>query len=160
MTNDEKIQLTAGHEGMFGTEAFRIVSGVIGDDVHVVGLRILEHAMIHAGFSVQSLGVMVTQNEFIDAALETDAEAIVVSSMNGHGHVACIGFRDKCIERGLENIKLYVGGQLSIADEPWAAVKERYTSLGFDRVYPTRARIRGFIDDVRSDLSSARGSES
>ncbi len=53
---------------------------------------------------------MVSRDEYIDAAIETGADAIVVSSIYGHGDIDCLGMRECCIERGLGNILLYVGG--------------------------------------------------
>jgi methylaspartate mutase sigma subunit len=61
-----------------------VVTGVIGEDVHVVGIRILEYALGEAGFKVVALGSQVSQKEFIDAAVETDADAILISSLSGH----------------------------------------------------------------------------
>jgi methylaspartate mutase sigma subunit len=55
-----------------------LVTGVIGEDVHVVGLRILEYALGEAGFKIVSLGSQVSQKEFVEAAIETDADAILV----------------------------------------------------------------------------------
>jgi len=57
----------------------KIVLGVIGADVHAVGNVILYHAFTDAGFDVTNLGVMVDQEEFIGAAIENAAEAIIVS---------------------------------------------------------------------------------
>ncbi len=65
-----------------------------------------------------NLGVMVSQDEFIDAAIETSAAAILVSSLYGQGELDCAGFRDRCVERGLENILLYVGGNLVVGKTP------------------------------------------
>ena len=58
-----------------------IVLGVIGADVHAVGNQILNYAFTDAGFKVVNLGVMVSQEEFIEAAIESAADAIVVSSL-------------------------------------------------------------------------------
>ena len=46
-----------------------MVIGVIGADVHAVGNKILYHAFTEAGFEVVNLGVMVSQEEYIAAAL-------------------------------------------------------------------------------------------
>ena len=51
-----------------------LVIGVIGADVHAVGNKILYHAFTEAGFEVVNLGVMVSQEEYIAAAIESDAE--------------------------------------------------------------------------------------
>ena len=48
-----------------------IVLGVIGSDCHAVGNKILERVFTDAGFKVINLGVMVSQEEFIAAAIET-----------------------------------------------------------------------------------------
>ena len=55
-----------------------LVIGVIGADVHAVGNKILYHAFTEAGFEVVNLGVMVSQEEYIAAAIESNADAIVV----------------------------------------------------------------------------------
>ena len=46
-----------------------IVTGVIGADVHAVGNKILTYALEQAGFNVVNLGVMVSQEEYIEAAI-------------------------------------------------------------------------------------------
>ena len=91
-----------------------LVLGVIGADVHAVGNRILNFVFKEAGFNVINLGVMVSQEEFIDAAIETNADAIVISSLYGQGELDCRGMREKCNEAGLKNIPLLVGGNIVI----------------------------------------------
>ena len=79
-----------------------IVLGVIGADCHAVGNKILDRFFGDQGFKVVNLGVMVSQDEYIDAAIETGAEAIVVQSLYGHGEIDCQGFRERCTERGID----------------------------------------------------------
>lgn len=112
-----------------------IILGVIGSDCHAVGNKILEAFFSQKNFHVINLGVMVSQDEFIDAAVETDAKAILVSSLYGHGEIDCDGFRDRCIERGLESIILYVGGNLVIGKHPRSYIDDLYLSMGFNRVF-------------------------
>ena len=83
-----------------------LVLGVIGADVHAVGNKILDHAFTEAGYKVVNLGVMVSQDEFIKAAIETNADAIMVSSLYGQGELDCQGLREKCVEAGLSQIPL------------------------------------------------------
>ena len=83
-----------------------VVIGVIGADVHAVGNKIIDFALREAGYNVINLGVMVSQEEYIQAAIETDADAILVSSLYGHGEIDCQGLRDKCNEAGLGDICL------------------------------------------------------
>ena len=88
------------------TTPTNVVLGVIGSDCHSVGNKILEAFFTEKGFKVTNLGVMVSQEEFIAAAIETNAKAILVSSLYGHGEIDCVGLRDKCIEKGLDNMIL------------------------------------------------------
>lgn len=62
-----------------------LVIGVIGADCHAVGNKVLDRVFTAHDFRVINLGVMVSQDEYIDAAIETGADAIVVSSIYGHG---------------------------------------------------------------------------
>lgn len=112
-----------------------IVLGVIGADCHAVGNKIINSVLSQQGFSVTNLGVMVSQDEFIDAAIETGAAAILVSSIYGHGEIDCLGFRDRCVERGLQDIVLYVGGNLVIGKRPFKEVEALFTDMGFDRAF-------------------------
>jgi len=131
-----------------------IVTGVIGADVHAVGNRILAFALEEAGFSVVNLGVMVAQEEFIAAAMETDAAAILVSSLYGHGEIDCQGLRAKCDEAGLANIPLLVGGNLVVGKQDFGEVERRFKSMGFTRVYPPGTAVETAIADLRELLGA------
>ena len=113
----------------------KLVIDVIGADVHAVGISILQHAFEEAGFEVVNLGVMVSQEEYIAAAIETNADAILVSSLYGHGELDCRGLRDKCDESGLKDILLYVGGNIVVGKQPFDEVEKRFKAMGFDRVF-------------------------
>ncbi len=129
-----------------------LVLGVIGADVHAVGNRILEYAFTEAGFNVVNIGVMASQEEFINAAIETNADAIIVSSLYGHGEIDCRGLRDKTIEAGLGGIKLYVGGNLVVGKQNWKEVERKFKAMGFDRVYPPGTMPQEAIDDIKRDF--------
>jgi methylaspartate mutase sigma subunit len=129
-----------------------VVIGVIGADVHAVGNRIIDYALRQADFNVVNLGVMVTQKEFVDAAIETKASAIFVSSLYGQGELDCRGFGDYCKEAGLNNVLLYVGGNLVIGKTEFAPVEAKFKAMGFHRVYPPGSDIASGIEDLKADL--------
>jgi len=133
-------------------EKINVVIGVIGADVHAVGNRIIEYALTQAGFNVINLGVMVSQKEFVDAAIETDAKAIFVSSLYGQGELDCRGFGDYCHEAGLDEVLRYVGGNLVIGKSEFEPVEAKYHEMGFHRVYPPGSDINLAIDDLKADL--------
>ncbi len=90
-----------------------VVLGVIGSDSHVIGYWVLRHVLETAGFKVVGLGGMSSQQEFIEAAVETKADAIWITSHYGMAPLDCEGFREKLEEAGLKNIPLSIGGILT-----------------------------------------------
>lgn len=129
-----------------------LVIGVIGADVHAVGNKILYHAFTEAAFEVVNLGVMVSQEEYIAAAIESNADAIVVSSLYGHGELDCRGMREKCDEAGLKGILLYVGGNIVVGKQPFDEVEARFRAMGFDRVFPPGTAPETTIQALKEDL--------
>ena len=125
-----------------------IVTGVIGADVHAVGNKILAFALENAGFNIVNLGVMVSQDEFIAAAIETNADAILVSSLYGHGEIDCSGLREKCEEAGLKDIPLLVGGNLVVGKQDFVEVEKRFEAMGFTRAYPPGTTMETTIADL------------
>lgn len=134
------------------TDTRTVVTGVIGADCHIVGNRILQMALEEAGFKVVSLGIMVAQEEFVKAAVETNADAVLVSSLYGQGELDCQGLRDKFEEAGLGRIHLVVGGNLVVGKQEWGGVEKRFRAMGFDRVYPPGVDLRQVISELRQDL--------
>jgi len=129
-----------------------IVIGVIGADVHAVGNKIIEYTLTKAGYNVVNVGVLSSQEDFIDAAIETSASLIIVSSLYGHGELDCRGMRDKCLEAGLDDILLYVGGNIVVGKQDFSEVEKRFKEMGFDRVYPPGIKIEDVLDTIEKDL--------
>ena len=133
-------------------EKKKLVIGVIGADVHAVGIQILNHAFVDAGFEVTNLGVMVSQEEYIAAAIETKADAIVISSLYGQGELDCRGMREKCNEAGLAGIPLVVGGNIVIGKQSFEDVERRFKDMGFDRAFPPGTAPETTIQALRELL--------
>lgn len=136
-----------------------LVLGVIGADVHAVGNQILNFAFTQAGYNVINLGVMVSQEEFIEAAIESAAKAIVVSSLYGHGELDCRGLREKCDEAGLKGILLYVGGNVVVGKQPFAEVEKRFKAMGFDRVFGPGTPPETTIAALNEDFAALEAGE-
>lgn len=132
-----------------------VVLGVIGVDAHVVGNKIIAQALKDANFNVVNIGTFVRPEDFIKAAIETNADAIMIGSLCGHGELDCQGFREKCIEAGKGNIHLVVGGNLVVGKQDWKSVHERFLKMGFNRVYPPGVAIKTLIADLKEDLGMA-----
>jgi methylaspartate mutase sigma subunit len=132
----------------------KVVTGVL-NDMHYIGLSIIEHALLDAGFEVVKLGTLASAKDFIDAATEVNAQAILVSSSYGMAEIDAKGFREMCEEAGLKNIVLYIGGTLVVGKREWSEVVGRFTEMGFNRVYPPGTLPGQVIIDLKKDLKIA-----
>lgn len=131
-----------------------LITGVIGADTHIVGNRILSLALEKAGYKVVALGALTPAPEFVKAAIETAADAVLVSSLYGQGELDCRGFRDLFVEAGLENILIYVGGNLVVGKQDWADVERRFLEMGFDRAASPGTRVETVIEWLGRDFAA------
>jgi methylaspartate mutase sigma subunit len=132
-----------------------IVIGTIGADAHMIGAWVLAKAFEDAGFKVAFLGAVVPQKDFINAAIEVNADAILVSSMYGMGLLDCEGFREKCIEAGLNDIILYVGGTVAAPlelEKNWPDIERRFREIGFNRVFRNTCTASEAVASLKADL--------
>lgn len=130
----------------------RVVLGVIGDDIHVVANRILSIALSEAGFQPYNLGTHNTPEDFVAAALEVEAHAVLVASINGEGEYWCTNFRQRFEEVGRGDILLYAGGNLVVGDRPEDQVVSLFKSYGFDRVFYHNADFNEVLKLLAEDL--------
>lgn len=130
-----------------------VVLGVIGADIHVVGNRVIDFALREEGFDVVNLGIFTSQEDFINAAKETDAQAILVCSVYGHGELDCQGLKEKCVEANLGHVKLYVGGNLVVGKQDPEGVRRKFLDMGFDRVGSERTMPGEIVEWLKEDLS-------
>ncbi|WP_254768347.1 methylaspartate mutase subunit S [Salinilacihabitans rarus] len=131
-----------------------VVLGVIGSDAHVVGITILEQAFSAAGFDVINLGVQTSQEEFAEAAIAHDAEAVLVSSLYGHAEQDCRGFHDVLEGAGVDAVT-YIGGNLAVGQNDFEETREQFEGMGFDRVFDSETDPEEAIAALRRDLQIA-----
>ncbi|MDL2211957.1 methylaspartate mutase subunit S, partial [Erysipelotrichaceae bacterium OttesenSCG-928-M19] len=105
-----------------------------------------------AGFNVVNIGVLSSQEDFINAAIETDADAILVSSLYGHGEIDARGLREKCIEAGIGDILLYIGGNIVVGKQDWELVEPKFIEMGFNKAFPPGTRIETTLEGLKADL--------
>ena len=79
---------------------------------------------------------------------------IVISSLYGHGEIDCRGMREKCIEAGIDDIPLYVGGNLVVGKKDFNEVKKTFEEeMRFTRAYPPGTSPQQLIDDIKKDFN-------
>ena len=131
----------------------RVAVGSIGDDIHVVGITILAHALRDAGAEVIQLGIQTSPQEFVHAAVDEDVDAVFVSSSNGHARIFCDDLPKSFAEAGIGDVLLYVGGNLAVtASAQWVDVERDFLELGFDRAFPPRTAPAVAVEALANDL--------
>ena len=113
----------------------KVVTGVVGNDIHVVANRLIDLSLQARGYEVFNLGVNTHLEEFFDAAVETGAEVLVISSLNGEAEGW--GREVKLLKAGykpLDNLVMMIGGNLVVGSGNTEDIVARYKSYGFDLV--------------------------
>jgi methylaspartate mutase sigma subunit len=114
----------------------RVVTGVVGNDVHVVANRLIDISLKERGFEVFNLGVNTYLEEFLDAVIETDADILLISSLNGEAEGWC---RDLAILKSGydidERVLFVIGGNLTVGEMSAEELIPRYEAYGFDLVF-------------------------
>jgi len=113
----------------------KVVTGVVGNDVHVVANRLINISLNQRGFEVFNLGVNTYLEEFIDAAIETDADVVLISSLNGEAE----GWsRDLPVLKSKYNLKevvFVIAGNLAVGEVDSKVLIPKYKAYGFDLVF-------------------------
>lgn len=129
-----------------------IVIGVIGADCHAVGNKIIDYVLKENGYNVVNVGVLSSQEDFINAAVESNADMILVSSLYGQGELDCRGMREKCVEAGIGEIPLYVGGNIVVGKQNFEEVEKRFKAMGFNRAFAPNTPIQATLPFIKQDL--------
>ena len=80
------------------------------------------------------------------------------SAATGKWNAAISG--ENCVEAGIGNIHLVVGGNLVIGRQPWDEVEKGFLEMGFNRVYPPGVSPKKVIEDLKERPEKPRGAGS
>ncbi|GAA6170660.1 methylaspartate mutase subunit S [Colwellia sp. KU-HH00111] len=113
----------------------KVVTGVVGNDIHVVANRLIELSLNARGYEVFNLGVNTYLEEFFDAAVETGADVLMISSLNGEAEgwsreVKLL----KAKYKTLDELIMMIGGNLVVGTGNAEDIVPRYKNYGFDIV--------------------------
>ncbi|MEH6581820.1 MAG: methylaspartate mutase subunit S [Halioglobus sp.] len=113
----------------------KVVTGVVGNDIHVVANRLIDLSLRARGFEVFNLGVNTYLEEFFDAVVETGAEILLISSLNGEAEgwgreVKLLKAKYKTID----DLIMMIGGNLVVGSGKAEDIVPRYKKYGFDLV--------------------------
>jgi methylaspartate mutase sigma subunit len=113
----------------------KVVTGVVGNDIHVVANRLIDLSLQARGYDVFNLGVNTHLEEFFDAAVETGAEVLLISSLNGEAEGW--GREVKLLKASyatLDDLVMMIGGNLVVGSGNGEDIVARYKNYGFDLV--------------------------
>ena len=118
-----------------GKKSMKVVTGVVGNDIHVVANRLIDLSLQARGYEVFNLGVNTYLEEFFDAAVETGADVLMISSLNGEAEGWCREVKLlKARYKNLDNIIMMIGGNLVVGSGNTEDIISRYKNYGFDLV--------------------------
>lgn len=113
----------------------RVVTGVVGNDIHVVANRLIDLSLRARGFEVFNLGVNTYLEEFFDAALETGAEVLMISSLNGEAEGWAREVKPLMAKyKKLDDVVMMIGGNLVVGRGDPEEIQRKYRGYGFDLV--------------------------
>ena len=114
----------------------KVVTGVVGNDIHVVANRLIELSLNARGFEVFNLGVNTYLEEFFDAAVETNADVLLISSLNGEAEGWAREVKLlKSKYKTLDNLVMMIGGNLVVGTADADTIVPKYKNYGFDLVF-------------------------
>lgn len=113
----------------------KVVTGVVGNDVHVVANRLIEISLKERGFEVFNLGVNTFLEEFIDAVVETKADILLISSLNGEAEGWCRDLKMLKSSYDLKDEIFVIGGNLGVGEMNRDELVPKYKNYGFDLVF-------------------------
>ena len=133
----------------------KIVTGVIGNDIHVVANRLIDISLQNRGFEVFNLGVNTYLEEFIDAIIETNADVLLISSLNGEAEGWCRDLAFMKQQYNLKDVVFVIGGNLSVGEASVDEIVPKYKEYGFDLVFHQIDLIKG-LDELELFLKEQK----
>jgi len=102
----------------------KIVAATVGEDEHSVGMREIidiKHGGIEKfGFKVSYLGTSVPINKVVDAAIEINADVILISTIITHNDIHRTNMKklhELCIEKGIRKKVILISGGTQVTND-------------------------------------------
>jgi 5-methyltetrahydrofolate--homocysteine methyltransferase len=107
----------------------RVVIGTVKGDVHDIGKNLVDIILTNNGYEVANLGIKVPLTEFVDKAVEWEADAVGMSGLLVKSTLIMRENLEELNARGLHNIPVLLGG---------AALTRNYVERDLREVYKGR----------------------
>lgn len=116
----------------------RIVLSTVSSDSHTWNLVFLQLLLQEGGYEVHNLGACVPDEVLVEAVRSHRPDAVVISSVNGHGHLdgaRMIRVLQADADPDVAGVPVMIGGKLGIRGAADAALAEELIAAGFRAVF-------------------------
>ena len=125
----------------------RVVIAKPGLDGHDRGAKVIARALRDAGMEVIYTGLRQTPEKIVAAALQEDADVIGLSILSGaHMHI-CPQVMKLLKERGLDHVKVIVGGIIPDVD------RDKLTSMGVAGIFLPGTPMQNIVDFINANVA-------
>ncbi|HUR21838.1 MAG TPA: cobalamin B12-binding domain-containing protein [Vicinamibacterales bacterium] len=125
----------------------RVVIAKPGLDGHDRGAKVIARALRDAGMEVIYTGLRQTPEKIVAAALQEDADVIGLSILSGaHMHI-CPQVMKLLKERGLDHVKVVVGGIIPDVD------RDKLTAMGIAGIFLPGTPMQSIVDFINQNVA-------
>ncbi|MGW3206558.1 cobalamin B12-binding domain-containing protein [Streptomyces sp. NPDC001135] len=120
------------------SRARRVLLSTVSSDSHTWNLVFLQLLLEEHGYEVTNLGPCVPDAEIIEQIRTQRPDAVVISSVNGHGAIDGLRLIRKVREHGdsaVSRVPVMIGGKLGIQGAAQPQLAEELSAAGFDAVF-------------------------
>ena len=121
----------------------RVLVAKPGLDGHDRGAKVVAQALKEAGMEVIYSGLHQTIDQIIQTALQEDVDVVGLSILSGAHLPICEDLLKKMREKGLEDVKVAVGGVIPNRDV------EKLKAVGVDAVFPGGTPFDEIVKGIR-----------
>ena len=128
---------------------------VIGNDVHVVANRVIDHYFSSLGHTVSNLGVACKPNEIVDGILEFEPDILIISSLNGEALNWCDDLLGQISDLPLSPFLVLGGNLFPRANHNNLSVEQKeeiFLRKGFDCVLSHERPLTALVDSLQTHL--------
>ena len=120
----------------------RVLLAKPGLDGHDLGIKAVARALRDDGMEVVYLGINVTPQIVVSAAIQESVDVLGISCLSGSHMMLCEKICTLLAENDLDDLKFVVGGIIPDSDV------ESLKKLGVDAVFGTGTPMREIVDIV------------
>ena len=109
-----------------------------GLDGHDVGVKVLAHGLIEAGFEVVYTGLRKSIDEIVDMAIQHNVDTVGLSILSGTHLVLAEQMKEKMEKKGLD-IPWFVGGNIPAGDI------DKLEKIGATKAFATGSKVEEVV---------------